>query len=940
MSGTGASVSHSYATAGTYTVTLTATDADGGTVAGTTATTVTVSSGSSGLVIVDDSQTGFAEMGSGWQSWPAGYDGEIQYNNSAPPGQATASWQAAGLAPGLYTIQASWGAATWNTTAAVYQIYDGSTLVKTVTANQEQTLSGSTYTGVYFNNLTTVQINSGTVKVVLSSQATGTLVADAVAIGLANNIVTAAGVIPNFGANPTITSVQSGNWSDPNTWSLGRIPTDGDIVDVSPNTTVTYDVNSTARLNTLEIQYAGSLKFRTDINTMVLVANFLVLPGGDLEVGTPANPVAANVMAQIFIANQAINTALDPEQFGTGLIVLGSMTTNGEAKTPYIALSQEAHAGDTALHLAAPATGWQVGDVLELTDTRELNWNERGNNYVPQWEQLTIRSISADGLTVTLSAPLSYDHLGARDANGVLQYLPQVANVSRNVMIASEDVTAGVNDTRGYTLFMDRANVSMQNTGFCELGRTTNAPDDNTTYNTGTVSHLGTNQGDRMAMTAVNLIGPTTSQANGYQFTFSGDVVNANCVVCTNGTADFTTQSIYRWGIGINNSDYGLIQDNVVYNAAGAGIVTESGTESYNVFDGNFVARVNGTGDRYGMGSEGVGYWFRGPNNYYRNNIATDINQGGVYSYGFNLFFRYLGTQNIPAYQGADPSVPGQYVTLNLNASPILQFENNEVYGATPNGMTYWWVNAYGASALSGTPSTIKNFTVWNQYQWGVFGYESNQLTIDGLTVRGDQSIMASGNGAQGMIFMDYFSKDLVITHADIQDEAVGITPSTLSGGGTQTIEISYLDNLINIDITTLWGVNESSAGIPARKVVIDNVQFAAPLASSLLVAIDMSYSTQEQGPANLIQLDQVFVYNYDQVSGYNFQVYYTQQSATFIVPQTTYNADQSIRQNGAPVAGLTNTQTWAQYGIAIAGAVAPSSATTLDGVDGLITLV
>jgi hypothetical protein len=745
-------------------------------------------------------------------------------------------------------------------------------------------------------------------------------------------------MIPNFGANPTIVSVKSGNWSDPAVWSLGRLPTTGDIVDINPGTTVTYDANSTAALNTLEIQSGATLTFRTDISTQLIVGNFLVLQGGSLIIGTQTNPVAANVMAQVFIANQAINTTLDPEQFGTGLIVLGSMTTYGAAKTPYITLSQEAHAGDNALHLAAPASGWQVGDVLELPDTRELNWNERGSNYVPQWEQLTIQSISADGLTVTLTGPLVYNHLGARDASGVLQFLPQVANVSRNVMFASVDVAAGVSDTRGYTLFTYRANVSTQNTGFCELGRTINGADDNTTFDTlGNVSHLGTNEGDRMAMTAHNLIGATKPQANGYQFTFAGDVVNSNCVVCTNGIIDFNTQSIYRWGITINNSDYGLIQNNVVYNTAGAGIVTESGSESGNVFDGNFVARVNGSGGRYDMGSEGVGYWFRGPNNYYRNNIATDINRGGTYSYGFNLFFRYLGLQNIPAFQGADPSVAGQYVTVNMNASPILQFENNEVYGATPNGMTYWWVNAYGATALSGTPSTIKNFTVWNEYQWGVFGYESNQLTIDGFTALGDQSVMASGNGAQGMIFMDYFEKDLVITHANIQDEAVGIGPSANSGGGTQTIENSYLNNLTDIGIVTLWSVNESSAGIPSRKVVINNVQFAVPLAGSPLVAINMYYSTQLQGPPNLIQLDQVFVYNYNGITGDNFQVYYTQQSPNFVVPQTTYNTDGTIRQDGSPVAGLTNQQTWSQYGIAIAGAIVPSTATTMDGVDGLV---
>jgi hypothetical protein len=39
----------------------------------------------------------------------------------------------------------------------------------------------------------------------------------------------------------------------------------------------------------------------------------------------------------------------------------------------------------------------------------------------------------------------------------------------------------------------------------------------------------------------------------------------------------------------------------------------------------------------------------------------------------------------------------------------------------------------------------------------------------------------------------------------------------------------------------------------------------------------------------------------------------------------------------GSPEAGLTNAQNWTKYGIAIAGAVAPGSATTVDGIDGLV---
>ena len=48
----------------------------------------------------------------------------------------------------------------------------------------------------------------------------------------------------------------------------------------------------------------------------------------------------------------------------------------------------------------------------------------------------------------------------------------------------------------------------------------------------------------------------------------------------------------FKWSMVIHGSHYGLIKDNVVYNVAGSAIVTEDGTESYNVIDGNFVFRA------------------------------------------------------------------------------------------------------------------------------------------------------------------------------------------------------------------------------------------------------------------------------------------------------------------------------------------------------------
>ena len=732
--------------------------------------------------------------------------------------------------------------------------------------------------------------------------------------------------IPNFGANPTITAVQSGPWSDVATWSLGRLPQDGDVVAITPTITVTYDVVSDTVLDTIVVQAGGSLRFRTDVDTRVVVQNFLVLEGGELQVGTPSNPVSPNVTAEIVFPDLPLDLNFDPEQYGNGLIALGKVVMHGATKErTFIRLAAEPKAGDTTLLLSQPATGWQVGDQLYLPDTRQLNWNERGDKYVPQWEYLTISDISADGKTITLSAPLQFDHLGARNPDGVLEFLPHVSNQSRNIRVRS----ANPHGTRGYVLFTWRADIDVRYVSFSGLGRTTNDKFDNTTFDsTGAVTSIGTNQSGRYPVHLHHLMGPTSAQSNGYQYTFTG-----NSITCSpDGPMPF------RWGLTIHDSHYGLVSDNVLLNWAGAGIVTQDGSESYNVIERNFVARISGNGSRMSAGREGVGYWFRGPNNYVRDNVATNI-QDKVYTYGYNLWFRYTGNRRIPAFQGADASVDGQYITKDMNATPILEFARNEVYGAVRNGLSFWWVNAFGNIPNNGGPSTIKDFIVWHQYGWGAFGYQSNDLTIDGFVARGDTALAKSGNGAVGLKFSDYLSRNLTIRNADLQGLKLGISPSTNSGGGSQTIVDSYLRNITNISLSTMWTSSYRSDNLPPRKVVIDNVRFDS-LPGKPLIAISMNWVTDadlSRRVVNLVQKDQVFVYNYNGVQGDNFRVYYNEQRADYVVPQTILNSDGTARVTASPEAGLTNQENWDRYGIAIAGEIAPADAGTRNGINGLV---
>jgi hypothetical protein len=136
-----------------------------------------------GATILDNGQAGYSETGT-WTSYSDGYNGSLRYalSSGSSTATATASWQVTGLAAGTYTIAATWDAFGDHATNAPYSIYDGNTLLTTVTANQSQSPVGTTIGGVVFQTLTTVTISSGTLTVVLGNNANGTIVADAIEI--------------------------------------------------------------------------------------------------------------------------------------------------------------------------------------------------------------------------------------------------------------------------------------------------------------------------------------------------------------------------------------------------------------------------------------------------------------------------------------------------------------------------------------------------------------------------------------------------------------------------------------------------------------------------------------------------------------------------------------------------------------------------------------
>jgi hypothetical protein len=196
-------------------------------------------------------------------------------------------------------------------------------------------------------------------------------------------------------------------------------------------------------------------------------------------------------------------------------------------------------------------------------------------------------------------------------------------------------------------------------------------------------------------------------------------------------------------------------------------------------------------------------------------------------------------------------------------------------------------------------------------------------VTLDGYVAIGDKSALAANAIPEGIYGGDYYAKDFTVRNSDIENQRIGIYATTFMDG-TFTVENTYLRNATNIRIDTQGSPGSAPDGhsIPPCQVIISNDRFVAVNGS---IGNDQAYDIflhcwDQFGSANLIQLQTIMVYNYNQVAGDNFQLYYFQQAPDVIVPQS------SGYLVGSPVAGLTNQQNWDLYGIAIAGAVCPTT--------------
>lgn len=591
--------------------------------------------------------------------------------------------------------------------------------------------------------------------------------------------------IPRFAASAEYIAVKDGNWSDPWVWNQRRAPGKDATVQIPAGIDVDYDVENGPSLDAIEV--SGRLDFATNSDTSLWVNEIMVMPSGALTLGTTANPVDSEVVAEIvftdtpdeagrhFKTGTTASPGIDPEQYGNGLIVFGEFISHGADKQAFIRSTSDIERGATIINTSALPANWNVGDELALPETAQTPYFAKGIE-LNQSEVVEIASISSSQIGLATGA--TFAHAGIADNPFGIDVYAHVANLTRNVVIRSEN-PAGV---RGHFMATAHATVDIDNTLFLALGRTSaDGPVDDTLYDDGgSVIHIGDNQVGRYSVHFHHMMHP---------FEMSGSVVRDGL----------------KWGITVHATSNSLIENNVVYDTDGAAIVTEAGTEVNNRFIGNFVAKVDGgyqrndkragvqwhqdfAGKRFlDVGSDGSGFWLRATAGTLEDNVVYDA---AGYGYNFNGYYR---TQRSPGFR----------------LEQIDSFKNNESVSSL-GGFWLTWSQGQQRGLVDYQRQTFENLLVWHMKQDGVHTYHDGEFTLNGFTVIADPAVSNINEGSHtryhtrtttGLYFGNpsYENHNIVLNGTQVSGTSWGIVAPVVAGTQGMILDTATLESHVNI---------------------------------------------------------------------------------------------------------------------------------------------
>jgi hypothetical protein len=487
---------------------------------------------------------------------------------------------------------------------------------------------------------------------------------------------------------PVVRSARSGPWEAANTWAGGKAPAPGDVVLVRPGHRVVYGGSSDQAFRAVHV--GGTLAFDPDRDTVLAVGLLKVQPGentaeegfdcdahlespkdGDakpaLEVGTPDRPVRKSAVIRLTYF-EGMNKESLPALISCG----GRVDLHGAPLSrTWVKLGADATKGARAVTLSEAVTGWNVGDKVILTGTRDPD-EQRGVAYT---EEATITGIVGNRLT--LDRALKFDHVGTGEYRG------EVANLSRTVVVESADPDG----VRGHTMYHRHSAGSISYAEFRHLGKE---------------GVLG-----RYAI----------------HFHLAGNTMRGSSVV---GASVWDSGN--RW-VTVHGTNYLVVRDCVGYRSKGHGYFLEDGTEVFNVFDRNLAVQAQRAKALPKQAlpfdhNDGAGFWWANSLNTFTRNVSCE---NGRYGYRFEATRTSAFNLTLPVMQPDGTRKPTDIRTL-----PFVRFEDNEAHGDGLYGVNIGeGVDRVGPDARH--PFVLKNTKIWELHY--AFRPQSPCVLVDGMKI-------------------------------------------------------------------------------------------------------------------------------------------------------------------------------------------------------------
>lgn len=713
----------------------------------------------------------------------------------------------------------------------------------------------------------------------------------------------------------TIVSTETGGvWSDSTTWLNGVVPGSGDEVIIVSGATVTFDAEQTESLDWVRVN--GTLNWSTTIDTRMLVDTLVVDESGTLQIGSSTERIASDVTARIVIADagRGIDTNVDPLQLSRGVVSYGTVQFYGEEVTPYLTLDEPLNEGSTELEFDAVPTNWRVGHKLVLA-------GDSADPENPNDEELEITEIVGNTVIVDSNPNvagnqgLQHEHeLPA--GHGLKIY---VANMSRNIEISSEN--AAVN-RRGHVMFMHNQNVTVENVGFIDLGRTDKSKqlddfrqveDENGQLQI----NPGTNQRGRYAvhfhragnLTHGNTHEESMHEAGMHEAGMGHDMMDGMDSMPSSPQPGQVSGSVV-WGspgLGyVNHESYANFTDNIAYNVVGSSFFTEFGNE-IGSFERNLSIRNVGSGDGkrtdFDKGHQGHGFWLEGPGVELVDNVSTGATRAAYMIFTISAAGVSFDVQNI-ADDTARELLGGDSVqSVRVRTVPLARVTGNTAIGSRV-GLETW----HHLNKPSLVESTIDDFTAWNVRTGVDFNYSGNIVLNNALLI-GDIEA-PSGTAFTHNAHTNHFTIDNLFAEGWEYGVKVPTHGKTIIRGGTiDAVTAIYIEHATNTN----------------RSVTIEDVTLAGQTDVEMHGSIPIRQKLDEYFAPTVVRL------NTPEYAGK--QLYFKEQAPDAI----PFPADEVHANIPVELIDKTTLELWETYGLAPGGIIAPADAVAVDGIDGLM---